>query len=206
MVKGTVAMVTTCRWLDRGSKTLLRDFIRQPALSKLLRMACQHFQLTVGTNSFLGAGAFGFVFRAVRQDGRCVALKLVLEKEESVLRLEREMAAMRMAHEKCPSEVMGVENEGFARFDDGAVLLMSKVGEPYSKLDPQSIVKSLQTLHKNNIIHGDARLDNVVCVDEKPCWIDFMDASFVGGRLSIEAELKSLVESVQERFHYNPIL
>ena len=69
VVKGMVATVTTCKWLDHGSKHLLRDFIRQPALSKLLTEARQRLHLTVGTDSFLGAGAFGFVFRAVRQDG-----------------------------------------------------------------------------------------------------------------------------------------
>ena len=207
VVRGTVAMVTTCQWLDRGSKNLLRDFIRQPALPKLLKLACQQFQLIVGTDSFLGAGAFGYVFRALRQDGRCVALKLVLRNDDgSVPRLEQETEKMRIAHEKCPSEVMGVENEGFVAFDNGAVLLMSKVGEPYSNLDPQSIVDSLRTLHKNNIIHGDARLDNVVCIDKKPCWIDFMDASFICGIVSKDAELKKLVEDVRERFQYNPSL
>ena len=203
MVRGVVASVTTCKWQEPGSKKILRDFIRQPALSKLLMEACQHLHLTVGTDSFLGAGAFGFVFRAVRQDGSCVALKLVLEGDDRLLRLAREAEIMQIAHAKCPDEAMGVEDEGFVNFNNGAVLLMSRVGEHYSKLDPQSIVDSLRTLHKNNIIHGDARLDNVVCIGGKPCWIDFMDARISGVLLCMQAELDGLVESVREKFGYN---
>jgi len=203
VVKGTVGSVETCKWLDPGSKNLLRDFIRQPALPKLLLEARQGLRLTVQSDSFLGAGAFGFVFRAVREDdGSMLALKLALGEGESVVRLETEADSMRKASEKCPHEAMGVEKEGFVKYHNGAVLLMSRIGEGYWKLNPQDIVDSLRTLHKNHIIHGDARLDNVVCVDGKPCWVDFMDSRFFLGPFGMQVELEALVHSVREKFQY----
>ena len=51
-----------------------------------------------------------------------------------------------------------------AEFEDGAVLLLSSVGAPYSELAPKDILASLDALHENGILHGDARLENVVCV------------------------------------------
>ena len=176
VVKGSVSDVTRFKWIDEGSVTLLRNFICETPLTKVLTAACQKFNLTVGTGSFIGAGAFGFVFRATRSDGRDVALKVVTD---NVNRLEREKDIMRAAHAECPDTVMGVEEDGLAIFDDGGgALLLSHVGEHYSKLDPQSIVDSLKTLHKSGIVHGDARLENVVCVDGKPVWVDFADSIF----------------------------
>jgi hypothetical protein len=67
-------------------------------------------------------------------------------------------------NKRCPDEVMGVEENGFAIFDDGAVLLLSDVGEHYSMLSksPQASMDSLRSLHQNQILHGDDRVENVV--------------------------------------------
>lgn len=115
---------------------------------------------------------------------------------------------MLRAHEVCPHEVMGVEEDGFAVFhDDGGALVMSEVGEHYSKLNPQSIVESLKTLHNNGIVHGDARLENVVSVDNKPVWIDFAGATYspaVPMKMKKDEELKGLKDFVTQKFNgYN---
>uniref|UniRef100_A0A7S3P7P5 Protein kinase domain-containing protein n=1 Tax=Amphora coffeiformis TaxID=265554 RepID=A0A7S3P7P5_9STRA len=207
VVKGSASEVTTFKWRDGGTTTLLRDFIRVTPLTKVLTAACKHFGLTVGTNSFLGAGAFGFVFRATRSNGKSVALKVVagLPKMEGVGRLEQEMAIMSAAQSVCPDEVMGVEEDGFAVFEDGGALLLSQVGDHYSKLAPQAIVDSLKTLHKSGLLHGDARLDNVVCVDGRPVWVDFADSMFLPAPMpmKMEEELEGLKVCVTEKFGYN---
>ena len=208
VVRGYVSEVNTFKWREGGSTALLRDFIRVTPLARILSAASQHFGITVTTDSFLGAGAFGFVFRATRPDGRAVALKVVagFEKNHGVLRLEREKDIMSAAHGACPDEVMGVEENGFAVFDRGAALLLSRVGDHHSRLDPQSIVDSLKTLHKSGIVHGDARLDNVVCVDGRPVWIDFADSIFSPAMPRAKAdELEGLVADVMAKFNgYKP--
>ena len=199
-VKGAIANVVTCEWTDPGSKHLLRDFVRQPALPKLLNDACEHFNLTVAPGSFLGAGAFGFVFRAQRVDGASVALKIVLDAH--VLRLERQNAKTLRAKHVCPDEVIGLEKDGFHTFEDGAALLMSEVGKHFSNLSPESIMDSLQKLHASGIVHGDARLENVVCVNGKPCWIDFADSDYLlyAPRV-MKAETDTLLGFIRERFN-----
>ena len=104
----------------------------------------------------------------------------------------------------CPDEVVGLEEDGFHIFEGGAALLLSTVGEHFSKLSPQSIVDSLQRLHDNRIIHGDARLENVVCVDGKPCWIDFADSDLLlETPLLMRNEMDTLIGYVKEQFGYN---
>jgi hypothetical protein len=202
-VRGAVAKVVTSRWSDHGSKQLLRDFVRQPALPKLLNDACEHFNLVVTSDSFLGAGAFGFVFRAQRVDGASVALKVALGIHAQ--RLETEKAKILRAKKVCPDEVVGLEEDGFHTFEGGAALLLTTVGEHFSNLSPQSIVDSLQRLHDSRIIHGDARLENVVCVDGKPCWIDFADSDLLlDTPLLMQCEMNTLIGYVKERFEgYN---
>lgn len=208
VVKGAVANVTTCRWLDKGSSNLLRGFVRSDKMIEILQEACAHFSLTVEEDSFLGAGAFGHVFRATRiMDGKEVALKIVVERPENndhEVRLETERLLMQAAYELCPEYVMRAEEDGFATFRHGAAFLLSEVGEHYSKLAPQKIVDSLKELHRQGILHGDARLENVLCVNGMPVWIDFADSLLTGGlpfTMRKEIELQNLKKCVAERFN-----
>ena len=182
------------------------NFVRQPPLVKVLCKACETFQLKVETDSFLGAGAFGYVFCAQRSDGREIALKVMVKHgtNEAVKRLECEKERMAAAKKRCPDHVMGVEEDGFKEFEDGVVLLLSNVGEHYSKLASQDIFDSLIVLHNNGILHGDARLENVVCVDRKPVWIDFAESTFVFGKTSSDEERGLLSQGIQQKLSYTP--
>ena len=101
----------------------------------------------------------------------------------------------------CPDEVIGLEEEGFQTFEDGAALLVSTVGRSFTELDPQSIVESLQRLHDCGIVHGDARLENVVCVDGEPRWIDFADSDLLlDAPLLMQREMNALIGYVTEQF------
>jgi serine/threonine protein kinase len=165
-----------------------------------LNEACQHFNLTVASDSFLGAGAFGFVFRAQRVDGAHVALKIVLN--ANVQRLETEKSKTLGAKQVCPDAVIGLVEDGFHTFEYGAALLMSEVGEHFSSLTPQSIMDSLQKLHKSGIMHGDVRLENAVCVNGKPCWIDFAGSDrFLDAPRLMKTETDALIGFLRERFN-----
>jgi tRNA A-37 threonylcarbamoyl transferase component Bud32 len=63
-------------------------------------------------------------------------------------------------------------------------------------------MNSLQKLHESGIIHGDARLENVVCVNGKPCWIDFANSDLLldAPRL-MKAETDALIGFLRERFN-----
>ena len=57
------------------------------------------------------------------------------------------------------------------------------------------MIDSLKELHENNIMHGDARPENVVCVDGKPRWIDFMHPQFSAiAPRSFEAEMNQFLD------------
>ena len=209
VLKGHVSEVKTFKWRDAGSRTLLQKFVRLTPLTKVLAQACNQFNVTVEQDSFLGAGAFGYVFRAKRSDNKFVALKVVVGSSDStsMLRLEKERSIMNQAHGLCPDTVMGIEEDGYAVLKDGGALLMSKVGEHYSNLTPKDIVDSLKTLHDNGILHGDARLDNVVSVDRKPVWVDFAESYVLPAEPMVNAsrrELKQLKDCVGKKFNgYN---
>ncbi|KAG7374925.1 hypothetical protein IV203_014020 [Nitzschia inconspicua] len=205
-VNGGVSQVVCCKWTDGGSRTLLKEFLLQNWLVKVIDQSCKKFGLAIECDSFLGSGAFGYVFRVKRvSDGKQLALKVTGWEEKYILRLELEYRRMEKAHLVCPEEVMGVEEDGFAVFEHGAAILLSDVGDHYSRLDPQSIMDSLKQLHQNRILHGDARLENIVWVNGKPCWIDFAESSFEFAPMSQAAEYEQLRESILDRFRYNAL-
>lgn len=47
-----------------------------------------------------------------------------------------------------------------------------------------------------------ARLENVVCIDGKPVWIDFADGVFLNEPRNKEYELKMLRDYVEQHFNY----
>ena len=155
----------------------------------------------MGANSFLGEGAFGLVFRVRNKDGKILALKLVPDESDNVEQLERQRSLTLEAKAACPLLLVGIEEDGFMPFPgQGTVLLQSEAGEDYSNLTPKQIVDSLTQLHKNNILHGDCRVENVVCVDGKPRWIDFCSPHFP---LSQAKEMEALKQSIRCAFDFN---
>jgi hypothetical protein len=204
--------VTTCQWTTPGSFDLIRNFVVKSNLMRVLDQACEHFQVRVvvdettpngGSGVFLGAGAFGFVFRVKRvgdEHSHCLALKICVSGHtgsfDNVRRLDFEYGKMRRANDACPNIVIGVEEGGFQRFVDknneevGAALLMSQVGKSYSDLPPKYIVDSLKELHYQNILHGDARLANVVNVNGNPMWIDLCASEFAASSIYFNMELE----------------
>jgi hypothetical protein len=178
---GKPSNITKCNWTDAGSRSLLQQFVLVDPITDILIKACNHYGLFVTEDAFLGAGAFGFVFCVHRSsDHKQLALKIVLDVNHNVPELEAEKALLVQAKSLCPDQVIGIEESGFFAFERGAVLLLSQVGKPYKSLLPLDILESLETLHFNGIIHGDARVENVLSCDGKPCWIDFRNSRYLG--------------------------
>jgi hypothetical protein len=225
VTRGFPSFVTTCQWTTPGSFDLIRNFVMKPNLISVLDQACQHFQVRVvtdnnndelkatenGSGAFLGAGTFGFVFRVKRlneEKSKCLALKVCISGRtgsfDNVRRLDHEFVRMRQAHEACPNVVMGIEEGGFQQLVDknneevGAALLMSHVGRNYSDLSPKNIVDSLKELHSKGILHGDARLANIVSVNGNPVWIDFCESAVATLPIFFEQELEQLEEEMRQ--------
>ena len=65
----------------------------------------------------------------------------------------------------------------------------------------------LLALHKENQYHGDPRLANIICVEEKLLWIDFMrihdNSSEAVMKLNFEKDVRTLTQSVSEKCAVN---
>lgn len=204
--RGFVTKVTTCGWVVDGSRNLLSGFpFTSPTWMQLLDAACNSLNLFVGENAFLGAGAFGRVFQVRRktQDGidpTPLALKLVLpgDEQENIHDLDCERKWLIEAGELLPQSVMGVEKEYFSARDVGAALLLSHVGK---KVDPSSykeVIMSLANLHQKLILHGDARLANVVSYEGRMLWIDFRRGFMrLDSIVGFQRDMISLVKSLR---------
>lgn len=200
--KGSATAVTKCYWTTPGSKKLLFDFPLENNLMKLLKRACNALNVTVQPEAFLGAGAFGFVFKAHRSGYQSqLALKLVLSGAESgdnVADLETERQYLARAKELCPQSVMGVEDSGFFSFENlGGALLLSEVGCPVPPRHSRDLIRSLARLHQKQIIHGDPRIQNVVIVGGNLRWIDFRGTKLqINGVLSMRRDMEVLLRSL----------
>ena len=56
---------------------------------------------------------------------------------------------------------------------------MTSIGEPVEFSEPVQkllIINSLRSLHELGIFHGDARPSNIIMVETRLIWIDFMNA------------------------------
>jgi hypothetical protein len=123
-----------------------------------------------------------------------------------VRRLDSEHRKMLQAYEKCPNVVMKIEEDGFQHLFDknqeevGAAILLSHVGRDCSNLSPERIIDSLKELHSKKILHGDARLANIVSVIGNPMWIDFFESDVGASPFFYDEELKNLELEIQEKF------
>ncbi|CAJ1946421.1 unnamed protein product [Cylindrotheca closterium] len=207
-VKGTASSVRKCRWVDGGSKSRLEKFMLQDPVIEILDKACFELGLVPEVDGYLGGGAFGLVFKVCDQNGAALALKIVLDVHDKVAELQRQMAITNEAQRKCPHLIVGVEENSFRKFDKlGAVLLFSEVGNHYSSLSKKAIFDSLQELHDNNIAHGSARVDNVVCVNGEAKWIDLQRAYIwnTGGSVSElgKRDYRDLMESIKRSQYFD---
>lgn len=208
-VKGVISLVQTCGWCVPGSRQILKDFIycgRSPWM-KLLNSVCHKWALTVSSDSFLGMGTFGRVFKVRLQPeggGRheFMALKLVLPGEQGTgpLELLKEKECMESATCAVPDVVVEV-----ARFFDfgggGAALLLRQVGGVVPKTARAQIFKTLGMLHEQNIVHGDPRLANAVYFQGSVRWIDFRASAVLTNPDTIGLKRRDMTTLVKSCCH-----
>jgi hypothetical protein len=172
--RSVVVKLEISQWADKGSKLLIENFIARnvsPWVSYLTN-ACNEFNVdVVEGDSFLGRGTFGRVFK-VNQGGENFALKVAEQKLAGSLYTEQ-VFTMLAEYTGLTAIVVGkvIETPG------SAALLLSPVGAPlpYPKKEEevQSLFRHLWMIHEHNVVHGDARVSNVIVHEGKLLWIDF---------------------------------
>jgi len=176
--KGVVFKLQKAKWVNQGSKSLLRKFITanmSPWVTHLTN-ACSALGVdVVEGGSFLGRGAHGRVFKVTDQDGVVLALKIVVN--DSIERLYREQGALAKAqHTGLTIRPLGSVTE---IPNCAAALLLSPVGEPLprptTREDVLNLFGLLWELHANGLVHGDPRVPNVIFDGQKFLWIDLVD-------------------------------
>ncbi|KAG9414679.1 hypothetical protein AC1031_008080 [Aphanomyces cochlioides] len=158
--KTVIFRVETANWVDGGSKALFEKFIASNASPwvKMLTNACSLLGVSIGSDAYLGRGAYGRVFK-VTKDGEDFALKIVEESNFGVLCQEAE--AIRKAQD--------------------TVLPLSPVGmplpRPNSQFDLAKLFQLLWQLHSLDLVHGNLRVPNVIVHMDKPLWIDLVEVN-----------------------------
>jgi hypothetical protein len=209
---GKVHHITKALWHTPGSKDLISAFVlgRPPNPHKLaIELLCRDNNLTPEPCGYLGRGTRGVVIKC-RSHGELVALKVVVG-QDNVDEIEKELELLANFSKKAdiitPCSCLlravdvnptGVGSAGHIKIPCAGYLMKSVgVPAPHSSLSEKiAIVVSLNGLHKANIVHGDARLTNVVLVDEKLLWVDLMAGSHCIATSDYKADMRSLLRSL----------
>lgn len=169
-----------------GSEDVLRQFFSYR--SPWEKTALEFFsQLKVEPLKALGCGGTGRVIHVKSVvDGQSYALKIVASDNFGNLmsehtRITNFISANNPAFDMLPTFISAFKAVNVATEYGNQVfgaILTQPVGEPVDSetLNSQSgfftIVQSLASLHKLNVVHGDARMANLIQVNGKFVWID----------------------------------
>lgn len=213
---GSPLRLVKAEWGAPGSLELIRDFfmpakaLPEPPLLVLMRRLALSLDVvpceavTKG-GSFLGAGGSGRVF-AVRSlvDSTRRALKVCCSTPHAVLSVEFKLMTDALSR---GAPVASVVPESLRQFHDvvtgspaGGGYLMSEVLLPFDVTSKKRCVaafSSLRKLHESGLVHGDARLPNLLrrVGSFAPVWID-MRVSFSVVDHALRADAKTLALSI----------
>ena len=212
-VLGNYISIRICAsWTDPGSKKLFKNFF-QPKhfgyMSTLLDTACRRFEVSLVDQSsvyptpFLGAGAYGTVFRVCDSDGE-YALKVTLG-EANVALLKSEFEMLEKVHKWLPRRVVRpifCESWFEGQVAAGAMLI-APVLSPcnIAFFEKKGLLckafDALFELHLEGFVHGDARIANILFnpEDRSFVWCDFMEAESAIKSFSYQKDVSSFVRS-----------
>jgi hypothetical protein len=217
-----VAMVRS-HWTTPGSANRVRHFLGHappppppppfiPLLRRLLTdLGLRPANAAVGDacTAFLGAGATGRVFAVLRstpaaEGGVRMALKVVPagagadDPSEALCNLGTEFEALVNAASRGAPVVAPVPGSLVLVPPLGGGFLLSRCGAAFdagSKSATMAAFASLAALHSRGIVHGDARLANLILVDEQPAWIDLAAGILTGPVLATHLPIYSRLDA-----------
>jgi hypothetical protein len=91
-----------------------------------------------------------------------------------------------------------------APYVPAAAYVMQSVGAPApygTRATKLAICSALCQLHSNEIVHGDARKENVIIIDEGLIWIDFMASHLCSSAIEIKQDMDRLMRSLHGMAH-----
>jgi hypothetical protein len=180
-------------WSAPGSASRICRFFDEdqpqpppPPLLPLLRHLLSALRLRPAPNngtSFLGGGGSGRVFGVVRVEPAAgaterMALKAVVGAADTlwVHSLTQEFRAMRHAAAQGAPVVPVVADSLHLLDDVGGGFLLARCGVPFvataSRAACTAAFKSLAALHACDVLHGDARLPNLLRMNGAAAWVD----------------------------------
>jgi len=215
-----VALVRS-NWTTPGSANRVRRFLGHapppppPFLPMLRRLMIDlglrpaHAALGEAGTAFLGAGATGRVFAVVRstpasEGATRMALKVVpagagaSDPSEALCNLGAEFEALVDAAARGAPVVAPMPGSLVLVPPLGGGFLLSRCGAAFdagSKSACMAAFTSLAALHSRGIVHGDARLANLVLVDEQPAWIDLAAGILTGPVLATHLPMYSRLDA-----------
>jgi tRNA A-37 threonylcarbamoyl transferase component Bud32 len=220
LVKGGSCLhLAKALWVSDGSKSLFVGFLTSdphiPAWRRALNDMCASRSLRLVEHGFLGRGSRGRVFTVCAEGDVAKRALKVVTTEANAEELEKEVSTIKAYSntEKygalpvvslCSSKnedffVEEIEPQAGVPPMKAAGYLMSTVGEPapWKTLEEKRrIFTSLCQFHKQSIIHGDPRHQNVILSGEELVWIDFMDSVVVVAPISIRQDATQLLRSL----------
>jgi hypothetical protein len=189
------------RMAGAGSRQILVDFLRNEhdEWAAAVRKCCTTLEISLGiinvdlileSQILLGAGGHGRAYRL--EEG---ALKISLGRS-----MNKEYELMLGAYSRCPSIVVKPLRYYEQTKEDGTVLFsaytMEDCGQPVENPTQQSLATALFYLHDAGLVHGDARLENIVKVGSSLKWIDFYESFSSSAESGRRHDVNTLVRSV----------
>jgi hypothetical protein len=214
---GTLASLQWGKWTDPGSVNAIRQFFPlldwESATSDVFNKLADHSNKLADhsivpydqfkadndgpDNCVLGQGGMGRVFRATTGDGP-VAIKIVLSRD--IGRLEKEFQILKK-FESRPLPLVKPCSEFCFDMSVGAGYAMRPVGKRSLANDFNvdlvcPAFRSLFELHVQGVVHGDARLANLLeDEDGKLFWADVSSATLLPGKFAFSSDMATLIQS-----------
>ena len=178
-------------WRVPGSAALVRSFFAefraQPPVLQALVTLLHQLRVRLADSPFLGAGSRGRVFRVVRKAAHAgaaddmIALKVCPPRNAQWHDIGHEFEAL-LAAQSCGAPVARVDPASLHLLEDGegggGGFLLLDVGSPVKVTSLHactSVFSALQALHSCGVIHGDARLPNLIqLAGGRLVWIDLL--------------------------------
>jgi hypothetical protein len=168
---GNGTKLVQCDWTCKGSAGLIKEFFRglsrPPPVIELLCAVCEKHALkpycSFENPSFIGSGAYGYVFAVQDASSALSAVKVVVC--EDISSVVAEFDRLVKANKRDVSGVVKVVQDSLCILPGGCCYRMELLGSPLETRNRKWCVKAftaLFMLHLAGIEHGDPRIPNLL--------------------------------------------